>query len=131
LDRSKTYARKVREALVTLALESGLTKTRLLEIYLNAIEWGPGIFGLGQASRYYFDKDPRLLSLKEAAFLATIIPNPVRYHGYFVKGALSPAWEERVSTLLQKMRNEGVISEEQWADASNVPVSFRPRPWRM
>ena len=80
LSRERTFARKVREALFTVALEASLPKARLMEIYLNIIEWGPGIYGLGEASRHYFGVNPRNLSVQQAAFLATIIPNPVRYH---------------------------------------------------
>ena len=83
LSRERTFARKVREALFTVALEASLPKARLMEIYLNIIEWGPGIHGLGEASRHYFGVNARNLSVQQAAFLATIIPNPVKYHAMY------------------------------------------------
>ena len=83
LSRERTYARKVREALVTLALEASLPKSRLLEIYLNIIEWGPNLYGIGEASRHYFGVPAHNLSVQQAVFLATIIPNPVKYHAMY------------------------------------------------
>lgn len=124
LSRQKTYARKVREALITIALESSLSKQRLLEIYLNIIEWGPGIHGLGEAARHYFDKEPQALTPKEAAFLATIIPNPVRYHMYYERGALTEVWEKHVDELLTKLAQVNVITPDQLATALETPLTF-------
>jgi hypothetical protein len=97
LSRERTFARKVREALFTVGLEASLPKARLMEIYLNIIEWGPGIYGLGEASRHYFGVNPRNLGVQQAVFLATIIPNPVRYHAMY-EGRLTPAWQHRCGT---------------------------------
>jgi len=124
LSREKTYARKVREAFLTLALEASLSKARELEIYLNIIEWGPGLYGLGEAARHYFGKDARTLDVKELAFLATIIPNPVRYHGYCTRGALTEVWEQRVNELLLKMHDAGDLTPEQLAEAQRTPLHF-------
>ncbi len=124
LSRKKTYARKLREALVTLALEAALPKDRLLEIYLNIIEWGPGVYGIGQAAHAYFGKDARLLSPKEAAFLATIIPNPIRYHVYFERKELTDNWQARVDELLAKMNAAGKLDAEAYARALAAPLDF-------
>jgi membrane peptidoglycan carboxypeptidase len=124
LSREKTYARKVREAFLTLALEASLTKARELEIYLNIIEWGPGLYGVGEAARHYFGKDARTLDVKELAFLATIIPNPIRYHGYCTRGALTELWEQRVADLLQKMYDAGDLGAEQLTEALATPLYF-------
>ena len=125
LSREKTLSRKVREALITLALEAALSKQRLLEIYLNIIEWGPGIHGIGEAARYYFGRDARALTPKQAAFLATIIPNPIRYHVYFTRGALTETWEARVRDLLEKMHAVGVLNDAEFEDAEAAPITFR------
>ncbi|MBF5045884.1 glycosyl transferase [Aggregicoccus sp. 17bor-14] len=124
LNREKTYARKVREAFLTLGLEASLSKARELEIYLNIIEWGPGLYGLGEAAHHYFGKDPRTLNVKEVAFLATIIPNPVRYHVYCARGALTEVWERRVGDLLQKMHDAGDLSDAQLAEAQGTQLHF-------
>jgi hypothetical protein len=124
LSRERTLARKAREALLTVALESTLSKTRLLEIYLNIAEWGPGIYGIGEAARHYFGKNARDLGPKEAAFLATIIPNPVRYHVYYTRGELSAHWQDRVRDLLVKMRAVGQLSDPEFEDALGAPLVF-------
>ena len=125
LSRERTFARKVREALFTLALEASLPKARLMEIYLNIIEWGPGIYGLGEASRHYFGVNPRNLGVQQAAFLATIIPNPVRYHAFYEKGRLTPQWQHRVRTLVRKLESNGIIDSTQAFQAEVTPVRFR------
>ncbi|BDG06136.1 transglycosylase domain-containing protein [Anaeromyxobacter oryzae] len=124
LSREKTLARKVREAALTIALEATVPKHRLLEIYLNVAEWGPGIWGIGPAARHWFGKDARELTPKEAAFLATVIPNPVRYHVMWDRGTLSEAWEQRVDELLLKMLEQGAITDDALATALREPVVF-------
>jgi membrane peptidoglycan carboxypeptidase len=126
LSGERTYARKLREALTTVALEAALPKARILELYLNLIEWGPGLYGVGEAARYYFDKDARSLTPREAAFLATLIPSPVRYHVFFARRSLSEKWEEHVDALLQKLLDQGVLTPEQHAQARAEPLAFRP-----
>ncbi|MBA3514176.1 MAG: transglycosylase domain-containing protein [Pyrinomonadaceae bacterium] len=76
LSADKTFIRKGQEAIITIFLERMLTKRRILEIYLNVIEWGDGIYGAEAAARYYFRKSAASLSAGEAAFLSAIIPNP-------------------------------------------------------
>jgi monofunctional biosynthetic peptidoglycan transglycosylase len=79
LSTSKDPIRKAKEALLTLLLEHYLTKDRILEIYLNIIEWGPGVFGIDAASRTYFGKPASVLTLDEGARLAAVIPSPLRH----------------------------------------------------
>jgi penicillin-binding protein 1A len=124
LSREKTLARKAQEALATVALEAACTKRRLLEIYVNLIEWGPNIYGIGEAAKYYFGKDARDLTVKESVFLATIIPNPVRYHVYFARKSLTETWEKRVNELLQKLNNIGFLSDEELDAARMEPLQF-------
>ncbi len=124
LSPERTLARKGREALATLALEASVGKARLLEIYLNVAEWGTGVHGIGEAARHWFGKDARDLTAKEAAFLASVLPNPVRYEMYRRRGALTEAWEERVRALLVKLRAADVLSDEQFYDAWEAPLAF-------
>lgn len=83
LSRNKTISRKMEEALIVYLIENlGLvSKERMLEIYLNVIEWGPNVYGIGEASRFYFNKKPSDLTLQESIFLAGIIPAP-KYFKY-------------------------------------------------
>jgi hypothetical protein len=124
LTRERTLARKVREAAVTVALEASLPKERLLEIYLNVIEWGPEIHGIGAAARHWFGRDARELSPGEAAFLASVIPNPVRYHAMLPRGEPSPAWRDRVDALLLKMSEHGALSDDELLRALDQPILF-------
>ena len=77
LSEDRNFLRKGREAVITYFLEKELSKKRILEIYLNVIEWGDGIFGAEAASRYYFKKSAANLTPSEAAFLAAMVPSPL------------------------------------------------------
>jgi len=124
LSPERTLARKVREAMIAIALEATLPKRRLLEIYLNVAEWGPGLWGIGPAARHWFGKDARALTAKEAAFLASIIPSPIRYHAMYARGAPSDAWEARVNGLLFKMTEQGALSDDQLVEGLSAPLYF-------
>ena len=76
LSSQRSFIRKGQEAIVTIMLERLLTKRRILEIYLNVIEWGDGIYGAEAAAQRYFRKPAAALSANEAAFLSAMIPNP-------------------------------------------------------
>jgi monofunctional glycosyltransferase len=77
LSEERNFLRKGREALYTYFLERELSKKRILELYLNVIEWGDGVYGAEAASRFYFKKSASNLTPQEAAFLAAIIPSPL------------------------------------------------------
>ena len=79
LSAQRSYWRKAEEALITLMLEAILDKRRILELYLNVIEWGDGIFGAEVASRHYFGLSSAALTAEQAARLAAMAPNP-RYY---------------------------------------------------
>jgi monofunctional glycosyltransferase len=76
LTTQRSFFRKGQEAALTIMIERALTKRRILEIYLNVIEWGDGIYGAEAASQRYFRKPASALSVNEAAFLSAMIPNP-------------------------------------------------------
>ena len=76
LSSQRSFLRKGQEAALTVMLERSLSKRRILEIYLNVIEWGDGVYGAEAASRRYFRKPASALNANEAAFLSAIIPNP-------------------------------------------------------
>jgi monofunctional biosynthetic peptidoglycan transglycosylase len=77
LSSERSFLRKGREAVITFFLERELSKRRILEIYLNVIEWGDGIYGAEAASQFYFKKSAADLSQREAAFLSAMIPSPL------------------------------------------------------
>jgi len=76
LTTERSFVRKAREAAITYFMERNLSKRRILEIYLNVIEWGDGIYGAEAAAQTYFRKSAANLTAQEAAFLSAIIPNP-------------------------------------------------------
>jgi hypothetical protein len=81
LTREKTLSRKLEEILLVYILENNriVSKERMLEVYFNIIEWGPNVYGIGEASHFYFQKSPSQLSLDECLYLATIIPKPRKF----------------------------------------------------
>jgi len=93
LTRNKNIARKIEEALIVWLIENEnlVPKQRMYEVYLNIIEWGPGIYGINQASRFYFDKVPMELNLLESVYLASIVPHPKWYrYSFESNGVLRP-----------------------------------------
>lgn len=79
LSTSKDPVRKLKELIITLLLENTLSKDRILEIYLNVIEWGRGVFGVEGAAQTFFGKSATVLTLEEAVRLASVIPSPLRH----------------------------------------------------
>ncbi|HEY8209873.1 MAG TPA: biosynthetic peptidoglycan transglycosylase [Myxococcaceae bacterium] len=125
LSGERTYARKAREALITIALEATVPKERLLEVYLNLIEWGPDVYGIGEAAQHYFGVDARQLTAKQAAFLGTIIPNPVKYHFLFERGEITPIWEQHVADVLIAMHENEYLDDTAYQAAMAEPLTFR------
>ena len=99
LSGERTVLRKAQEAVLTLWLELFLDKGRILEIYLNHVEWGEGLFGAQAAARHYFRVDASQLSPAQAARLAVMLPAPKR----FEKRPASPYVLERAATIVARM----------------------------
>ena len=113
----KRVGRKLQELAVALLLETTLGKERILEIYLNIIEWGPDLYGLRPAARRYFGREPRELTPAQAAFLVALIPGPVKYQRSFAEGRPSPGFRPLIDDLLAKLRSVDALSEAQYRDA--------------
>ncbi len=93
LSRQKTLARKIEEILIVWMIENNqvMTKDRMLEVYFNIIEWGNNVYGIGEASRYYFDKTPAELTVGESIYLASIVPHPkTGLYSFLPDGSLRP-----------------------------------------
>jgi hypothetical protein len=135
----RTAARKLRELLYAVEMERTLGKRLILALYLNTVDWGPGICGADAAARTYFGKRPGELTPIEAAWLASILPNPAQaYEDEFVAGAADPA---RAGRVLRQMRVLPRAERERWAAAElafapppghrrSPPVSTAASPWR-
>jgi monofunctional biosynthetic peptidoglycan transglycosylase len=100
LSGERTLLRKGQEMMLTFALETMLSKERILEIYLNSVEWGDGVFGAEAAARHYYRKGADQLSAYEAARLAVMLPRPK----YFEKLPNSGYLASRASTIVARMR---------------------------
>ncbi len=79
LSSSKNPVRKIKEAILTWRIEKKLSKRRILELYVNLVEWGDGIFGIDQAARHYYGISPARLTAQQASKLASILPNPIKF----------------------------------------------------
>ena len=99
LSGERNHARKAQELILTCMLEAVLSKRRLLEIYLNHVEWGQGVFGAQAAARRYFGKDASQLTEWEAARLAVMLPRPK----WFERHPDSPYWADRSEVILSRM----------------------------
>ncbi len=130
LDHNKTASRKFQEMLLTWWIEKEIPKKRILEIYMNIIEWGPGLYGIGPAAHHYFGKEPANLSPLQCAFLGSIIKNPVYYHNYYTRGYVSHGWSTMLAFILRKMVERGTIEEEvfEWCDPYQPVFSKNGKP---
>jgi len=100
--------RKLKEAILTWRIEQSLTKKRILELYLNAAEWGEGIFGIEAASFYYYGKSASELGPEDAARLASVLPNPRKYS----PTGTSRYVERRSKLIYDIMIKRGIVTEE-------------------
>ena len=117
LSRDKVISRKVEEALLVWLIENQrlVSKHRMFEVYLNIIEWGPGIYGVAEASRYYFAKHPSALTLAESIFLASIVPRPKLFRYSFDEfGNLRGYLEGYYRLLAGIMLRRGQITQTEY-----------------
>jgi hypothetical protein len=113
LTREKTVSRKLEEILLVYILENNriVSKERMLEVYFNIIEWGPNVYGIGEASRFYFQKSPSELTFNECLFLARIIPSPRKFMYQFNdQGKLRDFAAKQESFLTKIMTKRGLLS---------------------
>ncbi len=127
LDQKKLLARKLREAFVVWLMESvvNVPKSRILEVYLNIIEFGPAIYGIHDASVHYFGKRPDQLEVAEVAWLFSILPAPKKYHFYWEKaGKISDKWFAKMTRYLDAMVRRKKLSAEEREAAVLAPPEF-------
>lgn len=108
LTPSKNPVRKMKEAILTWRLERNLSKKRIIELYLNVVEWGDGLFGIEAAARHHFGKTVSDLTAQEAARLAAALPNPIRYN----PAGTSKFVESRSDKIYEIMVRRGVVIPE-------------------
>ena len=113
LTREKTLSRKLEEILLVYILENNriVSKERMLEVYFNIIEWGPNVYGIGEASQFYFQKTPAELTFNECLYLARIIPSPKKFMYQFNdEGNLRDSAEKQVSFFTNLMIRRGLLT---------------------
>ena len=114
LSRDKTITRKIEEMYLAKRLEQELTKGRIIELYLNIVELGPMVYGIGHGARYYFDKPVSAMTPRECAFLAAMLPGPQKvYNPYRHLDRVL----RRSDTILGLLRKNGVLSEAEYRQA--------------
>jgi hypothetical protein len=116
LTRKKTIARKLEEVLIVWLIEKNrlCSKERMYEVYLNIIEWGPNVYGIAEASKFYFNTTPQLLTLNQSIFLASIVPKPKYFYWQFdTKGEIKPHNEGYFKLIASHLFRREVISEEE------------------
>ncbi|MBI3597055.1 MAG: monofunctional biosynthetic peptidoglycan transglycosylase [Nitrospirae bacterium] len=121
LTKEKTITRKLKEFILARRVEEILSKRRILELYLNEVEWGPGVFGAEAASRYYFDKHATDLTVAEGAMLAAMLVNPSRYDPAHYRSRL----RHRQELILDLMQVDRLLTREEYEQALAAPVVFR------
>ncbi|PRP97437.1 Penicillin-binding protein 2D [Enhygromyxa salina] len=124
LSHERTLSRKMQELFLTWWVEQALSKQRIMELYLNVIEFGPGIYGVSDASRHYFGKHPGELTSLEAAYLASMLPSPVRRHVHYCNGQLSERFDAKVRWIHDLMLERERITAEEHAVYSAMPIEF-------
>ena len=100
LSPRRNLFRKATEAWITARLELMLSKRKILELYLNTIEWGRGVFGAEAAARYYFNRSAKQLSASQAAFLAAVLPSPTNIYDPHKNYARVAARQRRILGLM-------------------------------
>lgn len=121
----RSLLRKMKELIMTKIIEHYIPKRKILESYLNIIEYGKNLYGIEPASKFYFGKSARYLNPKEASFLAMLLPSPVRYAQSFYSGELTVFASEVVNKILKKLVIARVLSEEYAQELIDTPLEFR------
>jgi hypothetical protein len=126
LTREKTLSRKLEEILLVYILENNriASKERMLEVYFNVIEWGPNVYGIGEAANFYFNKTPANLTLKECLFLASIVPKPKKFmYGFDTDGFLKAIENKKQRFISNLMLRRGLIIADDTI-GQNIPMSI-------
>lgn len=127
LYKDKTLMRKGLELLITMKIEKTLSKKDILERYLNVVEFGKDIYGVKQAAQFYFKKTPAQLDVVESAFLAMILPSPIKYSQSYFRKELTPFAHKRIKQIIKDMYQYSRINEDEYNLAMyKVDTFFSP-----
>lgn len=121
----KTLSRKLQELVLAWHIEQLLSKPKILELYLNVIEFGPGVYGVGPAAQHFFGKDAIELEPREAAFFSAIVPRPTWSYQAFCTRTLDELTREKVKRALSLLVYAGHITSDEWKEATAARLDFR------
>nr|HEX4316957.1 biosynthetic peptidoglycan transglycosylase [Kofleriaceae bacterium] len=124
LYREKTLARKLQELFLTWHVENTLSKDRIMEIYLNVIEYGPGLYGIGPAAWHYFSKPAKDLNPVEAAFFSTILPAPKERYKQYCEGTLTKWTSDKIERILKIELGRNRLTQAEFDTAMATPLVF-------
>lgn len=124
LSRERLISRKLTEMFLAYWMTRQVPKERILSVYLNIIEFGPGINGVAEAAEHYFGKLPLDLTLGEAVFLVSIVPGPRRYYTFYEQGEITDRWWEYMQRYIDIMLRRETITEEEHAAATQARPLF-------
>ncbi len=124
LYREKTLARKLQELYLTWHVENTLDKDRIFEIYLNVIEFGPSLYGIGPAAHYYFGKAAKDLNPVEAAFFSSILPDPKGRSAQYCQNEITKWTTTKISHILANMFKRKQLTQEEYDKAVATTFAF-------
>ncbi len=127
LTDEKKITRKIKEIILSFKLESSFSKDEILALYLNEVPYGGNVYGIGEASKLFFGKDARDLSITESAYLAALPNAPTRLSPY---GNNRGKLESRKDFILKRMRDLKFITDSEYESARSEKVEFLPREAR-
>ncbi|MBU1068352.1 transglycosylase domain-containing protein [Myxococcota bacterium] len=117
LTSTRSISRKLEEAILTWRMEQIVPKDRILELYLNVIEMGPGLWGISDGARTFFSREVRNLIPAESAHLALITPAPLFYYYQMRRSSIPDAWTSLIMALLRKLHLQGALTTEEYQAA--------------
>lgn len=124
LTKEKTLTRKGMEALITMRLEKVLSKKEILEKYLNVVQFGKDLYGVKDASKFYFKKTPQELTVVESAFLTFLLPSPEVYSKSFHIKRLTPFAQKRLKTIISRLYEYERIGFDEYEQAQHELAYF-------
>ena len=131
LTREKTLSRKLEEILLVYILENNriASKERMLEVYFNVIEWGPNVYGIGEAAEFYFQKKPIDLTLNECLYLASIVPKPKKFMYQFNEEGNQKSYAEKNQKFIKNLmlRRALITSDDTIGQSIPIYISGRAR----
>lgn len=129
LTREKTLSRKLEEILLVYILENNriASKSRMLEVYFNVIEWGPNVYGIGEASQFYFQKKPSDLTLNECLYLASIVPKPKKFMWQFDGDGNQKPYAQKNQKFIKNLMLRRALITEQDTIGQSIPIYISGR----